>query len=321
MAELYSLHRLTLDAPGKHLFAALAEAVPGMSRRQAREAIVAGLVKVGGDLVLQPKQLLSERVAVVCDLRHGINKIRKAQKFGGAGPALERPFTILHEDEDLVVVDKAAGVLSAPTESGEHGHVPELLRKYWSSKGRDVRFIGLIHRLDKETSGCLCFALTREAQRLCAAQFAAHSATRAYRCLVIGAPRRDKDRIVGKIGRGHDGRRAVVQEDEPGKDAVTNYTVLNRYRLGCELEAQLETGRTHQIRVHLAQIGCPVYGDRVYARHLPRHLLAKARDLPKPPRMMLHAITLSLDHPTNGRRLVVTAPKPAVFGEFAKLLA
>jgi 23S rRNA pseudouridine1911/1915/1917 synthase len=318
MSELYSLHRLTLKAPGEPLFAALSAAIPSLSRRQAREAISAGLVKVDGALVAEPKATLADSASVVCDLRHGIAKIRHAQKHGAATTAEERPFTIVYEDADIVIVNKAAGIISAPVNKGEHGHVGELLRHYWRKKGRDARFIGTVHRLDRDTSGCLCFALTREAQRLILPQFASHSAARTYRCLVMGQPRQDSDRISGKLGRGHDGRRSVVDEDEPGKEAVSHFTVLNRFARGAELEVRLETGRTHQIRVHLAAIGCPVYGDRVYATRF------KPKDpklvLPKSPRLMLHAHALSLDQPTSGRRVEAVAPPPPVFADFITLL-
>ncbi|MBA3684551.1 MAG: RluA family pseudouridine synthase [Planctomycetes bacterium] len=321
MTELYSLHRVTLTAAGEPLFAALAAAIPGMSRHLAREAVMAGLVSIAGKVIAEPKHPLPDAaVNVACDLSHGVRKTLLAQKHGAGAEAIAKPFTILHEDSDIIVVDKAAGVLSAPTVAGEHGHVPELLRAFWRKQGRRAGYIGLIHRLDRETSGCLCFAMTREAQRLMSVQFASHSAWRTYRCLVSGQMREDRLTLSGKIGRGQDGRRAIVNDEELGKEAVTHVAVLRRFGLGAELEARLETGRTHQIRVQLADLGCPVWGDRVYGKRIEQRARRSPKPLPKPTRMMLHATLLEFDHPSSGKRLRIEAPLPPVFGEFAKML-
>jgi 23S rRNA pseudouridine1911/1915/1917 synthase len=324
MPELYSLHRLSISAPGEALFAALSTALPGLSRHLARQAVTAGLVKVDGAAVLQPKHLLGEGATrIECDLRHGIKAPLRARIHDAAPPA-EKPFTIVYEDHSLVVVNKAVGILSAPQHQAgsmdppERGHVPELLRRAFRKQGKDMRFIGVVHRLDKETSGCLCFALNREAQRLLAIQFATHAAARTYRCLVTRAPRKDEDTITGVIGRDQDGRRALVDEDEPGKETITHFRVLHRYAIGAELEVRLETGRTHQIRVSLAAIGCPVFGDRVYGLRI--RPIRDAPPPPKAPRLMLHAHVLALDHPLTGDRIEAVSPIPPAFAEFTKLL-
>jgi RluA family pseudouridine synthase len=327
MAELYSLHRLKVTAPDEPLFAALAKAISGLSRHQARMAVTAGLVKVAGETVHEPKLVLGAgETRLECDLRHGVKAAFKA-RVHEVMPPTEKPFTILYEDHELVVVDKMPGVISAPThkpgqDKPDRGHVPELLRRVFHRQGRDVGFIGVVHRLDKDTSGCLCFALTREAQRLIAAQFSSHAASRTYRCFVARGPRRDQDTISGNLGRGSDGRRAMVEDEEPGKESITRFRVLRRFNrdhrdLGAELEVELETGRTHQIRVSLDAIGCPVYGDRVYGQRL---RLDRNAAMPRPPRLMLHAHKLALDHPITGKRLEVVAPLPAAFAEFAKQL-
>jgi 23S rRNA pseudouridine1911/1915/1917 synthase len=366
MPELYSLHRLTIAEPGAHLFAALSAAIPGLSRHQARQAVSAGLVTVGGARVLEPKFVLPASAQVTCDLRHGIKKAFLAKVHAEVAPT-EKPFTILYEDTSLVIVDKAAGIVSAPMQAGERGHVPELLRRAMRKRGRDIHHIGVVHRLDKDTSGCLCFALNRTAQRLIAAQFAAHAASRVYRCLVGGSPRQDADTLSGRIAHGKFGRRVLLRDDaraddeddgdeddereddrddedyeddddgfdevrrdnrrgkddgRRGKEAVTRFKVLRRFPRAAELEVELETGRTHQIRVSLAAIGCPVIGDRVYGFRGPdRRVKPGEKPPPKPPRLMLHAHRLALDHPLTGERLVVEAPIPPIFAEFARLLA
>ena len=329
MTELYSLHRVTVTAPGEPLFAALATAITGLTRHKARLAITGGLVKVGGTPVHGPKHVLGEGVSrIECDLRHGIKAAYHAKVHDSIAPH-EKPFTALYQDRDVIVIDKRAGVVSAPNKKGpgeqsERGHVPELVRRMAKRQGHDLRFIGVVHRLDKETSGCLCLALNRSAQRLLSEQFASHSAARTYRCLVARAPHKDQDTIRGKLGHGRDGRRRVVGEDETGKESVTHYTVLRRFTakaggrdMGAELEVTLETGRTHQIRISLSAIGCPVYGDPVYGE---RGLDSRGEPGPKAPRLMLHAFRLALDHPSTGERLELEAPIPREFHDFVKLL-
>ncbi len=371
MAEIYRLHRLTLTAPGESLFAALAAAVPGMSRGQARDAVMAGLVRVDGAVVAAPKHVLDGLPhAVEADLRQGIKRALD-ERVHGRDAAVVRPFTVLYEDDHVVVVDKAVGVLSAPSGSADggaadRGHVPELLRRMWRKRGRNVAFVGVVHRLDKETSGCICFALTRNAQSALAAQFACHSAGRTYRCLTDGAPPQDELTLTGVIAFGPDGRRCfrfdpaaahrlaerarsrAGDDDEgdgdpshddpyraahgsaprnahasaprrtsPGRDAVTHLKVVRRLRRGADLEVTLETGRTHQIRVSLLAIGCPVSGDHVY---FPRDTAPARPKPPRPPRMMLHAEKLAFDHPVTGRRIEVTANLPDEFAAHARSL-
>jgi 23S rRNA pseudouridine1911/1915/1917 synthase len=326
MAELYVLHRLTVREDGE-LVTVLARDIPGLSKSQARMAIAGGLVKVDGQVSNTAKQALSSGAQVTCDLRHGIQSAYHARKHGAPAPQ-EKPFTILHQDAQLIVVDKIAGINSAPPpklpgDKPPRGHIPDLLRRALRKRGDEPKFIGIVHRLDKETSGCLCFAFTREAQRLLATQFSSHSAGREYRCITMRAPRQDQDTIRGAMTRDDDGRRILVREDDDGKEAVTHFKVLRRFTnaagkdVGAELAVTLETGRTHQIRVSLAAIGCPVYGDPVYAH---RAKYGKDEKVASAPRMMLHAHRLSFDHPKAGERMVVEAPIPSIFAEFIKQL-
>ncbi len=311
--EVFTLHEVSLAGDGQPLFAALATAIPGLGRRHAREAILAGLVTAGKTTLRAPNLIMEVATFIHLDLRQGIRSARKAQESGVASGTTFKPFTILHEDPHVLVVDKAAGVLSAPVREDDRddedgGHVAEHLRTMWRSKGRPAVFIGQIHRLDQETSGCLCFAMARTAQRVLAAQFSGDAAGRIYRCIVSGSPRADSGTESNRLGRGDDGRRSVVDEDAPGKDAVTHWKVIQRHGVCSELEVRLETGRTHQIRVHLAAIGHAVLGDRLYGRQ-------NSPAAPRVPRLMLHAWKLELDHPRTGLRLSVTAPLPAIFAE------
>jgi 23S rRNA pseudouridine1911/1915/1917 synthase len=306
--DVYRLHRLDLG-PGGPLFAQVAEAVPGLSRHKARAAITAGLLKEGKAPLLEATLVPERRLQATLDLRQGIPaKPHLARTRQTAGPALR----ILWQDATVIVVDKASGVLSAPEPEGEQGHVPQLLRRILLKRNEEAGYVGVVHRIDKDTSGCLVLARTPQAQRILSGQFAGGAAGREYLALVSPAPRQDQQRIEGRLGRGVDGRRTVVLSDQPGKDAVTRYQVLERFGDTAELALVLETGRTHQIRVHLADLGSPVMGDRVYGAKPSRRPGLRAVAAPAE-RLMLHAFRIAFDHPLTGERIVVEAPTPEAY--------
>ncbi len=304
--DLYRLHELKAPDGDIALFTVLADNLSGLSRSLARKAVHAGLVEVNGETCSEPQRPLAPGTTIRCDFRQGIEKRYQLTRFAPA--AEELPFNILYHDADIVILDKAAGVLSAPTEKGERGAVSEYLRRWLRSQGDKRPFTGYIHRLDKETSGCLCFARNRRAQKVLSVQFAKHGAQRRYRCIVVGGPRQDSDTLTGRIGRGRDGRRAVVADNHPGKNAITHFEVVQRFEHASELKIRLETGRTHQIRIHMAHIGCPILGEPVYGDPQEKNQRA--------PRLMLHATQLDLEHPATGRRMHFTAELPEQFTAF-----
>ncbi len=303
--ELYRLHELH-SGQSQPLFALLAEHLPELSRSMARKAVQASLVSIDGTICSDPMHIPAAGAAILCDFRQGIDKQYQLARF--APPEGELPFRVLYSDEDIVVIDKTAGVLSAPTQKGERGAVSEYLRRWLRAQGDKRPFTGYIHRLDKETSGCLCFSRNRRAQKMLAVQFAKHGARRRYRCIVVGGPQRDRDTLTGRIGRAADGRRAVVSDHLTGKHAITHFEIVQRFARVSELKIRLETGRTHQIRIHMAHIGCPIVGDPVYGD--PHAKVQRA------PRMMLHANQLDLEHPTTGKSMHFTADLPEEFLAF-----
>lgn len=312
MGELYSRHQVFMTGSDVALVIALSEAIPGLSRNKARQAVLNGLVQIDGVPVSDPLLPCPAGVHDVhCDLSQGL---AGATRRGGSA----RPFRVLYEDDHLAVVDKASGVIAAPRESGDRDHLLALLRDHWRAQGRPVPFLGVVHRIDQETSGCLVLALTRKAQVILNRQFAEHSIDRSYRALCWGQPRRETDTLTGRLGRAADGRRWVVDADRPGQDAVTHFELVERLKSGCDLRLRIETGRTHQIRIHLAAIGCPVAGDRIYSLRARERGLLKG--LPRSPRLMLHAETLGFDHPLSGERLQITAPLPAGMAAYRRLL-
>jgi len=219
------------------------------------------------------------------------------------------PLQVVHEDADVLVVDKPAGLTVHPAPGHPRGtlvnavlaRVPDL-----SGIGGSLR-PGIVHRLDKDTSGLLVVAKTDAAYRSLAAQVRSHTVTRVYLALVRGAVRREAGVIAAPIGR-HPTHRTRMAVTPRGRPAVTHFAVRERLPGSTLLECRLETGRTHQIRVHLRHIGHPILGDPVYGG-------APAEGIG---RQALHASRLEFTHPRTGTRVVYTAPVPA---DFAGLLA
>lgn len=223
-------------------------------------------------------------------------------------PARSR-FTRLYEDEHILVLDKPAGLLTIPPETpapGDEDTVLARVRDYMERRRGPEGYVGTLHRLDRDTSGALAMALTREAHERGRELFGRHAFERTYLALVDGVPDPDIGTIDWPIATAYvQGRRRVAARGEPSLPALTHYVVRHAYGdRAALLEVTLETGRQHQIRVHLAQFGHPVLGDRVYGTDV----TAAAA-----PRQMLHARTLAFPHPMTGARIAVEAPAPEDF--------
>ncbi len=216
----------------------------------------------------------------------------------------EIPLQILYNDDVLAVVNKPAGMVVHPGDGNETGTlVNALLARYpqIAAMPYDPRRRGIVHRLDKDTSGLLVVAKTAEIQRALMAQFSARSTDKTYLALLEQTPETSTGRIDAPIGRDPEQRKrmAVLRR---GKPASTDYRVLEQFRDGQVLvEVKILTGRTHQIRVHMAFIGCPVVGDKVYGYRKQRLGLK---------RHFLHAARLCFDHPITQERLCLEAPLP-----------
>jgi 23S rRNA pseudouridine1911/1915/1917 synthase len=217
----------------------------------------------------------------------------------GPGPAV--PLVIVYEDDALAVIDKPAGLVVHPAPGHPAGTLADGLRQRgatWSQLGGEAR-PGIVHRLDRDTSGLLVVAKTEAAHRSLSLQLQRRTLGRVYWALVHGVFRETTGRIEAPIGRdpGHRQRMAVV---DAGRAAITEFAVVERMRRFARLEVRLLTGRTHQIRVHLASIGHPIAGDAVYGR----------RGDVASPRPALHAQRLTFLHPDDGRRCEFESPVP-----------
>lgn len=262
-----------------------------VSRSVATAVIAAGGVVVDGDTATSGKTRLVETQVVQVD--------------PGAVPIEQPPaadasveFTVLHDDDQVIVIDKPAGLVVHPGAGNPDGTLANgLLARYpeLESVGERVR-PGIVHRLDAGSSGLLVVARTQDAADRLIEQFADHGATRAYTALVWGHPEAPHGIIDAPIGRSRrDPLKMAVVAD--GRWARTEYRVLDRFDRPAELallECRLETGRTHQIRVHLSSINHPLVGDPVYGQRRPKLQLE---------RPFLHAAELAFDHPANGERV------------------
>jgi 23S rRNA pseudouridine1911/1915/1917 synthase len=268
---------------------------PSLSRRKAREVIEKGQVSVDGERVREAGRLVAEDAAVVFDPN------RKAL------PRVRSTLPLLYEDEDLVVVDKPAGLLSVPSAPGARedtalGRVQDYAHRLKPRGG----FAERVHRLDRDTSGALAFALSKAARASLIRTFREHRIERAYQAIVEGEPRADAGQIEAPLRDAWvSGRRAVARADDKGIAARTSWRVLERFAGAALLEVELATGRQHQIRVHLAHVGLPVLGDPVYGRPSRGPALAH--------RPMLHACRLVFDHPVSGVRVAVESGLPDDF--------
>ncbi|MGH8318099.1 MAG: 23S rRNA pseudouridine(1911/1915/1917) synthase RluD [Steroidobacteraceae bacterium] len=309
-AAEFRSHSLVLpaSAAGLRLDQALARSLPQYSRARLQGWIEAGAVQVDGRrLRAKDKVLGGERVEVAARLEADARVVPEAQ-----------PLAVVHQDRALIVINKPAGMVVHPGAGNPHHTLQNALLAL-DPKLAVVPRAGLVHRLDKDTSGLLVVARTPEAHARLVTALAERHIERSYLAICSGAMTGGGS-VDAPIGRHRTQRtRMVVRSD--GREAVTHYRVVKRYRAHTLVRVQLETGRTHQIRVHFAHIGYPIVGDPVYGgrRRLPAGgSPALAAALGAFPRQALHAVRLALAHPMTGRALEWEAPVP---DDMARLLA
>lgn len=234
------------------------------------------------------------------------------------------PLTVLHEDEDILIIDKPAGLVVHPGHGNWTGTLVNALLFHFGKlppvPGAEIPRPGLVHRLDKDTSGVMVVGKTEEALSHLARQFFERTSDRRYNALVWGDFDEEEGVIEGNLGRSNKDRTVmqVFPDGEQGKHAVTRWRVIERFRYVTLVECKLETGRTHQIRAHMQWIGHPLFNDMAYggARILKGTTFTKYRQFVENcfdllPRQALHARTLSFNHPASGKRMHFESPLPA----------
>jgi 23S rRNA pseudouridine1911/1915/1917 synthase len=226
----------------------------------------------------------------------------------------ELPLDILYEDETLLVLNKAAGVVVHPATGHEEHTLVNALLHHCAGKLSGIGGVarpGIVHRLDKETSGCLVVAKTDETHVALSSQFASRKVEKIYHALVCGEMQREKGEIRAAIARHPSHRKRMVVDDDAGREAHTTYKVLERLNAATLAEISLHTGRTHQIRVHFKFLGFPLVGDKTYGNR--QNLRLAELTNYSAPRQMLHAFRLCFIHPRTGRRVTFESPRPADF--------
>lgn len=298
---------------GARLDRALAELGPHLSRERVKALILAGRVSgPEGEAVRDPAF-----------------KVREAMRFllhvPAAAPAQARAqaiaLTIVHEDADLVVIDKPAGMVVHPAAGNAEGTLVNALLHHCAGALSGIGGVarpGIVHRIDKDTSGLLVVAKHDRAHEGLARQFKAHSIERRYLALTAGVPLPPAGRIDTWIGRSdRDRKKMAVLPEGRGKTAITHYRVMERLDRAALVECRLETGRTHQVRVHMAHLGHPLLGDPAYGRDGPHKARLAALGFR---RQALHAASLGFLHPGSGKPLRFDSALPADMQElFNKL--
>ena len=295
---------LTLDRSGERLDAALARLVPELSRSQAQRLIEQGAVTCGGRPVkknekLQPGDTLTLTLPEVQET---------------ALEAQQIPLDVCYEDADVIVVNKPKGLVVHPAPGHPDGTLVNALLAHCGDSLSGIggeRRPGIVHRIDKDTSGLIIAAKNDFAHASLAAQLKDHSLARTYVCIVCGNIREDSGVIDAPIGRHPADRKKMAVTEKNSRSAVTHWRVLERFGGYTLVECRLETGRTHQIRVHMAYRGHPILGDMVYGHKKPE----LGQDS-----QCLHARELTFVHPHSGERVTVSCGLPEYFTQLLQKL-
>jgi 23S rRNA pseudouridine1911/1915/1917 synthase len=299
---------------GWRLDRALADALPTMSRERLKSLVKAGALDRAGELVRDP----SLKVAGSEQFRLTVPQPTEAN-----AAAQDIPLIIVHEDDHLLVVDKPAGLVVHPAAGNLDGTLVNALLHHCAGRLSGIGGVarpGIVHRIDKETSGLLVVAKTDVAHEGLARQFQAHSIDRRYIAAVSGRPARMEGMVDAPLARStHDRKKMAIVEEDRGKRAVTHYKVLGVSNVAARIECRLETGRTHQVRVHMASIGHPLLGDPMYGR-APAQKLRELLGRLEFRRQALHAARLGFVHPVTKDRLSFESALPQDMQELFRAL-
>ncbi len=290
---------LYADLPGERLDAFVARSCPEISRSAAQRLLEEGCIKRNGKPGKKNDKLnIGDEIQLTIPEPKEVDILPK-----------EMPLDIVYEDQDLLVINKPKGLVVHPAA----GHQDDtLVNGLLYALGDDLSGIngelrpGIVHRIDKDTSGLLAVAKNDLAHAVLASQLKDHTMARTYEAIVCGSFREDSGTVDAPIGRHPSDRKKMTVTERNSKHAVTHWEVVARYRGYTHIRCRLETGRTHQIRVHMAHIGHPILGDTVYGHKKPE--LGQSSQV-------LHAGALCFRHPRDERPVMVFAPLPEYFTE------
>lgn len=282
----------------------MSSAIAGLSRSYIQKCIKDNQVLINGK-----PQKASYRLKVDDEI---VFHIPKAME-----PAIEAeniPLSILYEDPDLLIVDKPKGMVVHPAPGHYSGTLVNAVMYHCRDNLSGINGVlrpGIVHRIDRDTTGSLIICKNDHAHNSIAEQLKEHTITRKYRAIVHGVIDVEEGTVNAPIGRDPKDRKKMTINEQNGKPAITHYKVLRRFQEYTYIECQLETGRTHQIRVHMSSIGHPLLGDEVYSqRKSPYHLCGQT----------LHAMVIGFIHPSSGEYLEITAPLPDYFDHLLCIL-
>ena len=290
------LLRASEESKNQRLDAFLASSLDGLTRSQATRLIESGEVAVNGRAVSKSYKLAGgEDIAVTLPEPEPVEAVPQ-----------DIPLDVVYEDADVIVVNKPSGMVVHPAPGHPDGTLVNALLYHCagtlSGIGGALR-PGIVHRIDRDTSGLIIAAKNDAAHQYLSAQLADHTLARTYECIVVGALREDRGTVDAPIAR-HPTDRKRMAVVAGGREAVTHWEVIARYPGYTHVRCRLETGRTHQIRVHMAHIGHPLLGDKVYGAGKPEKGLEG---------QCLHARTLKFIHPRTGEHMELTSPLPEYF--------
>jgi len=305
--------RISEGADGWRLDRALADAVPTLSRERLKALIASGAVKGPDGLARDPARKAQAGT---------LFQVAVPDPEPAHNEAQEIPLDIVFEDEHLIVIDKPAGLVVHPAAGNLDGTLVNALLHHCAGQLSGIGGVarpGIVHRIDKDTSGLMVAAKTDRAHEGLARQFKAHTIDRRYKAIVAGRLLRSEGTVDAPLARSATNRKkiAVVREGQ-GKHAITHWRQLRQLRGATLVECRLETGRTHQVRVHMASIGHPLVGDPVYGRAGNLREVLETLDFR---RQALHAARLGFIHPVKSHALAFDSEMPADMQElFNKLI-
>lgn len=298
-------YQIGLLEDGERLDKWMSSSLPELSRSYIQKCI-----KNKEALVNGKPQKASYRLRVDDEILFHIPKPAK--------PAIEAeniPLTTLYEDDDIIIVDKPKGMVVHPAPGHYSGTLVNAVLYHCKGELSGIGGVmrpGIVHRIDKDTTGSLIICKNDKAHNAIAAQLKEHSVTRTYRAIVHGTLEADEGTVNAPIGRDPKDRQKMAVNEQHGKPAVTHYKVLQRFQEYTYIECRLETGRTHQIRVHMASIGHPLLGDKIYGGSGKKPCLTG---------QTLHAMRIGFIHPSSGMYMEVEAPLPDYFKRLLQSLS